>query len=411
MGNSGTILLVEDERNLREVLSATLAKEGHEVILTDDGRDALTLLRKKAVDVLVTDVVLGDSDGVELLRGVRKVDPLLPVVLMSGYGTIRTAVEAMKLGACDYLPKPFELDELRRAVAQALNMREQHKEVAIAPPSASREPRLNAIVGQGAWKQEITQIISRVAPSRATVLLSGESGTGKELLARAIHNSSQRHNKPFVAVACAALPRDLLESELFGHEKGAFTGAIAQRAGRFELADGGTIFLDEIGEVPLDLQVKLLRVLQEREFERIGGTRSIKVDVRVLAATNRSLLDSVREGNFREDLFYRLRVIEIHIPPLRERTEDIPALAEHFLSRFSRENIKSLHSITPEALKQLCGYSWPGNVRELENAMEHAVVMAAPPADALEADLLPDTIRTQILPNPRRKATRNKGIR
>jgi DNA-binding NtrC family response regulator len=389
MSQAATILLVEDERDLREVLSAALVKEGHEVLVSDDGEKALRILRSNKVDLLLSDVVLGDLNGVELLNGARRVNPFLPVVLMSGYGTIRTAVEAMKLGACDYLPKPFELDELKRTVAQALETRHEEREPVVQAARRRKSLRLTSIVGQGNWKEEIIHLVSRVAPSRATVLLCGESGTGKELVARAIHANSTRQGKAFVAVACAALPRDLLESELFGYEKGAFTGAVGQKPGRFELADGGTIFLDEIGDLPLDLQVKLLRVLQEREFERIGGTRSIKVDVRVLAATNQDLEVAVSRGKFREDLYYRLRVIEIHLPPLRERKEDIPLLAEHFLGKFTRENGKHLRDISSTAMRVLCSYNWPGNIRELENAVEHAVVMADPEEAVLEREYLP----------------------
>lgn len=392
MNQQARILLVEDERDLREVVSAALAKEGHEVLVSGDGQEALRILRNNRIDLLLSDVVLGDLNGVELLSGAKRLDPLLPVVLMSGYGTIRTAVEAMKRGAWDYLSKPFELEELKKVVEQALEARAQQQEGAAPAPRRQKPLRLNAIVGQGSWKEEIIQIVSRVAPSRATVLLSGESGTGKELVARAIHANSPRSGKPFVAVACAALPRDLLESELFGYEKGAFTGAVGQKPGRFELADGGTIFLDEIGDIPLDLQVKLLRVLQEREFERIGGTRSIKVDVRVLAATNRNLSVAVPQGKFREDLYYRLRVIEIHLPPLQERRGDITLLAGHFLTKFNRENSKHLKEISPASMRILCSHSWPGNIRELENAIEHAVVMADPEALVLEAELLPPSL-------------------
>ena len=393
MNHSARILLVEDERDLREILSAALSKEGHEVLVSGNGREALGIVKSNKIDLLLSDVVLGDFNGVELLNGVKRVDPLLPVVLMSGYGTIRTAVEAMKLGAFDYLAKPFELEELKRSVERALESRQQPPEEAAQTARRQKPLRLNAIIGQGKWKEEIIRVISRVAPSRATVLLCGESGTGKELVARAVHANSPRRNKPFIAVACAALPRELLESELFGHERGAFTGAIAQKPGRFELADGGTIFLDEIGDIPLDLQVKLLRVLQEREFERIGGTRSMKVDVRVLAATNDDLNGAVAQGLFREDLYYRLRVIEIHLPPLRQRCEDIPLLASHFLAKFNRENGRHLQEFTPGAMQLLCSYPWPGNIRELENALEHAVVMADLEATTLEAEFLPPALR------------------
>jgi DNA-binding NtrC family response regulator len=404
MSQPVTILLVEDERDLREIVAAALSKEGHEVLESRNGEEALNLLKKKKVDLLVSDVVLGNRDGLELLQDARRLQPLLPVVLMSGYGTIRTAVEAMKLGACDFLPKPFELDELRRTVQEAL---ENHRQESAAPPPLKAATlRLSTLVGGGAWKAEITRIIERVAPSRATVLLSGESGTGKELVARAIHANSARHKQPFIPVACGALPRDLLESELFGHEKGAFTGAAGMKPGRFELADGGTIFLDEIGDFPVDLQVKLLRALQEREFERIGGIRSIKVDVRVLAATHRNLEEAVREGKFREDLFYRLRVIEIHLPPLREKKEDIPLLAEHFLTKFSRENGKQLKTIDRKAVAGLLAYNWPGNARELENAIEHAVVLASPEAEVLSLDLLPASVVSGAKPAPARKKTK-----
>lgn len=409
MNHAATILLVEDETDLREVLAAALAREGHEVMVSGDAEEALGLIRKGKIDLLLSDVVLGDLNGVELLREARRTDPLLPVVLMSGYGTIRTAVEAMKLGACDYLPKPFELEELKRVVRQALEFRLQQQEPVVSPPRQAKPARLASLVGQGPWKEEIVRLVSRVAPSRATVLLCGESGTGKELVARAIHANSARKSKPFVAVACAALSRDLLESELFGHEKGAFTGAVAQKPGRFELADGGTIFLDEIGDIPLDLQVKLLRVLQEREFERVGGTRSIKVDVRVLAATNHNLGEAVRQARFREDLYYRLRVIEIHLPALRERKEDIPLLATHFLARFNRENGKHIREISPAAMRLLCSYSWPGNVRELENAIEHAVVMAAPGARVLEPEILPIRRKARRKRPPISSAARSPG--
>jgi len=412
MSHPVTILVVEDERDLREIVAAALSKEGHEVLESRSGEEALNLLKKQKVDLLVSDVVLGSRDGLELLQDARRLQPQLPVVLMSGYGTIRTAVEAMKLGACDFLPKPFELEELRHTVQEALENRLLETGTT-SPRRKTAALRVDGLVGQGAWKEEITQIISRVAPSRATVLLAGESGTGKELVARAIHANSARRKQPFIAVACGALPRDLLESELFGHEKGAFTGAVAMKPGRFELADGGTIFLDEIGDFPFDLQVKLLRVLQEREFERIGGIRSLKVDVRVLAATHRNLGKEVQVGKFREDLYYRLRVIEIQLPPLRDKKEDIPLLAEHFLAKFSRDNGKHLQTITPEASALLAAYYWPGNVRELENAVEHAVVLAPPDAEALTPELLPASIKAakKTTVKPKSRPAKSKAVR
>jgi len=395
MDQPACILIADDEPNLCQVVSTVLRKEGYQVLVGKDGEEALTLLQAHRVDLLLTDVIMRKVSGVELLRHVRESYPHIPVVMMTAYGTIKTAVDAIKLGAYNYLAKPFDMDEMKEVVRSALASRELPPPEAASPPRPSRSrPAFNfdLIVGQGRWRDEVAHVVQKVAPSRATVLVRGESGTGKELIARAIHANSQRRGNPFVAVACAALSSDLLESELFGHERGSFTGAIAQRQGRFELANGGTLFLDEIGDISPNLQLKLLRVLQEREFERVGGTKTIKVDVRMIAATNRDLERAVHAGQFRQDLYYRLQVVQIHLPPLRERAGDIPVLIQHFLGKYNAQNDRHLAEVDPQVMAALCRYPWPGNVRELENAIEHAVVMAEPDTKVMTADLLPAKI-------------------
>jgi len=387
------ILLADDEVESSRRLSAVLEKDGYRVRMTPDGEEARQVVETEAVDLLISELAIPSLDGFALLRAAHRVCPTLPVILVSGFGTIETAVKALKQGAYYYFQKPLDMDAVRATVAEALGDKRL-----VLPPSempqivkALPNPRGLGIVGRGPWLEQALDLVRRVAPTRATVLLTGESGTGKELFARSIHRTNGRQG-PFVAVSCAALSRDLLESELFGHEKGAFTGADRRKPGRFELANGGTLFLDEIGEVPLDLQVKLLRVLQERQFERVGGTETLSVDVRIVAATNRDLAAAVRERTFREDLYYRLKVIEIALPPLRDRSEDIEPLAAHFLQTYSRVNAKEVTRISPEALRLLERYHWPGNARELENYIERAVVLAEPGQVELDVTLLPDVV-------------------
>jgi len=392
MTASKTILVADDEPNIRRVLEAVLQKDGFTVITAENGKRAIDAASATAIDLLVTDLIMPDMTGVEVLRDVKKIQPNCAAIVVTAFGTIKTAVEAMRLGAYNYITKPFDVDEVRRLVRQALeHQKQQETHLQLRPQQSSY--KIDNIIGSSPRMQELFSVIDRAANSRATVLIRGESGCGKELVARALHFNSSRASKPFVAVSCAALTETLLESELFGHEKNAFTGAAAQKPGRFELANQGTLFLDEVGEIPAPLQVKLLRALQEREFERVGGTKSIKVDVRLLAATNKDLEKAVRDGEFREDLYYRLQVIQVVVPPLRERSDDIPALVAHCLHKFNRENGRSLSGVSDEALELLTRYNYPGNVRELENAIERGVVMADAEATVITPELLPSTIR------------------
>ncbi len=398
MGKSSQILIADEEVQARQALAAALRKDGHRVLMVSDGSEARRSIETAEIDLLVADLVLPSIDGFELLRAIQQQRPALPVVLMSGYGNVETAVKALKEGAYHYFEKPLDLDAVRAVVAEALGS--GHSGAKTVRPRVVNghrsvvepEPDDLGIVGAGPWMQEVLDILRRVAPTRATVLLAGPSGTGKELFARAIHRMSGRKG-PFVAVSCAALSRELLESELFGHEKGAFTGAERQKIGRFELAHGGTLLLDEIGDIPLDLQVKLLRVLQERQIERVGGTETISVDVRIVAATNRDLAAAVQDRSFREDLYYRLKVIELILPPLRERSQDVEPLARHFAKIYSHANGKRVLGISAEALTCLSCYPWPGNVRELENVIERAVVLAGPDEAEINARLLPTNVR------------------
>ena len=372
-----SILVVEDGHSQREILRDFLRDEGHDVSEAESGEKALKQLRENYFDLLLIDYKMPGMDGMELLKGVKRINPEVDVIMMTAYGTVETAVQAMKAGAVDYVTKPIELDELLILVDRISERRTLLKENEILRDELRRKGvTANDIIFRSPTMDEVINLAGRVATSRATVLILGESGTGKELVARLIHALSPRSQKPMTVVNCAALPETLLESELFGHEKGAFTGAAQRRIGRFEEADGGSLFLDEIGELPPPVQVKLLRFLQEREFQRLGGNRTLHSDVRIISATNRDLKTKVGEGAFREDLFYRLNVVAITIPPLRERKEDLSPLIDHFLRRFSSQNEKEIEGVLPEAKDLLLKYDYPGNVRELENIIERAVVIA-----------------------------------
>jgi two-component system, NtrC family, response regulator AtoC len=367
------VLVADDELNMRRVLEAILRREGYDVVTAANGLEALGGM-KDGVHTVITDLKMPGLDGMGLLKRLSSEYPDVPVVMITAHGSVESAVEAVKLGAFDYLEKPFEQEQIRQVVAKAISTYALARRDA-RPEEPSGHGRFR-LVGQSPAIQQIYGVVEKVANTPSTVLITGESGTGKELIARALHENSSRHAGPFIKINCAAIPKTLMESELFGYEKGAFTGAVGAKPGRFELAHGGTLFLDEIGEIPIEMQVKLLRVLQESEFERVGGIKTIKVDVRLVTATNRDLLAEVGAGAFREDLFYRLNVVPIHIAPLRERREDIPLLADHFIAKFNGRLKKEIASITPEAIERLIAYQWPGNIRELENLVERLVAIS-----------------------------------
>lgn len=371
------ILIVEDESKMRRLLEISLGEDGHSVTAVPDAETGLRFLQREPVDLVLTDLKLPGMGGLEFLQEARRIHAAVPVVVMTAYGSVETAVEAMKAGAGDYVLKPFSMAEMKLVVARELDVQRVRDENRSLREALGKRYHYQNIIARSAKMQEVLALVERVAPANATVLIGGESGVGKDLIARAIHQNSRRSAGPFIKINSTAIPDTLFESELFGYEKGAFTGASASKPGKFELADKGSLFLDEIGDVPAPIQVKLLRVLQEREFERLGGTKTIKVDVRLMAATNRDLRAALEQGTFREDLYYRLNVVPIDIPPLRERREDIPDLARHFLLRFTRDNGRQIESITPAALHKLMEYHWPGNVRQLENTIERAVAMAA----------------------------------
>jgi two-component system NtrC family response regulator len=386
-----TILLVDDDESLRRVTEYNLREEGYRVVTAADGTGALDRFTEGPVDLVVTDVRMPGLDGLELLARVKAMQPDIPVILLTAHATIDSAVEAMKLGAVDYLTKPFSRDQLRAAVRRALEVAALTSENRrLRQVVAERFSFANMIAGSRAMRA-VTETAARVAPSDTTVLLEGESGTGKELLAKAIHVHSSRARGPLVAVNCAAIPENLLESELFGHRRGAFTGAVSDKKGKFETAEGGTFFLDEVGELPLHLQVKILRVLQEREIDKVGEPKPIKVDIRVIAATNRDLEKMVADGTFREDLYYRLAVVPIRVPPLRERLDDIPLLVDHFLSAHSERLGRPRPPVDKAVYSALNAYPWPGNIRELENVIERALVLDRDGALAL--DDLPERLR------------------
>jgi two-component system response regulator AtoC len=387
------VLVVDDEANLRKVLAAMLRKEGYEVAIAENGEVALAEFEKNGADVVITDMVMPRGGGLEVLRAVHATRPDVPVIIITAHGTVDSAVEAIKLGAFDYITKPFEQAELRAVVAKAARTQEANQTHVPLEGKAR-----SSIIGESQQVQELFKVIDKVADSPSTVLITGESGTGKELVATALHDGSSRKEKPLIKINCAAIPKDLMESELFGYERGAFTGAVTSKPGRFELADGGTIFLDEIGEVPVEMQVKLLRVLQESAFERVGGIKTTRVDVRLIAATNRDLLAEVEAGRFRKDLYYRLNVVPIHLPPLRERRADVPALVRHFIEKYNKRLNKKIEGISDEALATLQGYPWPGNIRELENLMERVILFADGPR--LEARDVPDPVRGGATPTP-----------
>jgi two-component system response regulator HydG len=369
------ILVVDDEQSHRTMLKAVLTKEGYDISEADDGISAVKSVESESFDLILMDIRMTDMDGIEAMGQIKKMSPSIPVIMMTAYASIKTAVEALKSGAYDYLTKPLDIDELKILTKKALeHYRLQEENVLLKERLADRFD-FSKIIGKSRRMKELFENLSLVAPSDATVLIYGESGTGKELVANAIHQNSPRGQKPFIKVSCAALPETLLESELFGHERGAFTGALARKAGRFQLADGGTLFLDEVNVMSPTTQVKLLRVLQEREFEPLGSTKTIHVDIRLITATNKELEAEVKEGRFREDLFYRLNVVPIHLPPLRERKEDIPLLADHFFKLYQEKNKKSVKGFLPKTIDTLMRYDWPGNIRELENVMERAILM------------------------------------
>ena len=382
-----SILIVDDEKNYLLVLSTFLSEEGYETITAENGDEALEIVETTDLDLVLTDMKMSPMDGITLLKHIKNRTPDLPVVMMTAHGTVEKAVEAMQLGAFNFILKPFQNETLKQIVEKAVGTYQVVKENRHLVNTLENLYRFDNIVGKSKAMRTVFEMIEKVAHTKATVLITGESGTGKELTAKAIHFNSPRRNKPFVAVSCAALSETLLESELFGHEKGAFTGAIAMKKGRFELADGGTLFLDEIGEIPPTLQVKLLRVLEAMRFERVGGTRTISVDIRLVVATNKDLKAEVEARRFREDLFFRLNVVHIVLPPLRNRTEDIPLLATHFAQKYGRESGKEDIMIGPDAMRFLCEHKWPGNVREFEHAIERAALMSS--SDRITLDDLP----------------------
>ncbi len=373
MTDRGTVLIVEDEDNMRRMLGALLRRAGYRVLEARDGGEALDVLGDSTVHAVVTDLKMPRMNGLELLEAVQRRRSALPVILLTAYGTIGSAVEALKHGAFDYLTKPFDPDEVQQVVEKAVRTSELQQSEASLDPDDDPEKLL---LGESRALRDVRRMIARVAPTTATVLITGESGTGKELVAQSLHQQSERADRSLVKINCAAIPEGLLESELFGHEKGAFTGASRRKPGRFELADGGTLFLDEIGEMPLSAQPKVLRAIQDGRFYRVGGTRTIEVDVRLVAATNRELEKDVRDGRFREDLFYRLNVVPIHMPALRERSDDIEPLARFFVERFARRLSRDVDGIDPAVLTSLRGHAWPGNIRELENVIERAVLLS-----------------------------------
>ncbi len=373
-----SILIVDDEKNIREGLGTSLEMDGYKIFLAENGKEGLSVVNRQEIDLVITDLKMPALSGGDMLKKITSTNPNIPVIILTGHGSIETAVEAMRNGAFDFLTKPVNLDRLSLLVKRALSNRQlvlKHRELEEEVERLSNRQKFSAIIGKSAQMRKVLEIVEQVADTKASVLITGESGVGKELIADAIHNLSSRKEQRLIKVHCAALTESLLESELFGHEKGAFTGAITRRKGRFELADRGTIFLDEVGEINQSVQIKILRVLQDKKFERVGGEETLTVDTRIISATNRNLKNEIETGQFREDLYYRLNVVNIHVPPLRERKDDISLLAAAFLKEFSEENGKQIEGIEPKAYHALYNYSWPGNIRELRNCIESSVVM------------------------------------
>src|SRR5215217_3462195 len=389
------VLVIDDDANLRKVLAAMLRRDGFDVTVAENGEQGLAEFNKNGADIIVTDLVMPKVGGMEVLSTIRAANPDVPVIIITAHGTVDSAVDAIKAGAFDYITKPFDQTELSAVVAKAAKTNESARR-SVRPDLKARA----AIIGESPQMQDVYKVIDKVADTPSTVLITGESGTGKELIATALHGASSRRDKPFIKINCAAIPATLLESELFGYERGAFTGAVTSKPGRFELADEGTLFLDEIGEIPVEMQVKLLRALQEGEFERVGGIKTTRVDVRLVAATNRDLQTEIEAGRFRKDLYYRLAVVPLTLPPLRERRSDILMLARHFVDKYNRRLNKKIEGIADEALALLQNYSWPGNIRELENLIERALLFADGPL--ITAKDLPDPVRqgAGVQPSP-----------
>ncbi len=389
--NEIRILVVDDEKSILEFLEIMLGREGYQVEIAESGAKATSILKKTKIDVMITDISMPEMDGIQLLSKVKQNQPECAVIIMTAHGSTGSAVEAMKLGASDYLTKPFQIEEMKLAIETAIKAIALEKENRILKSELGLKFSLNNIIGTSAVMQEVFDLVKRVAPTKSNIMILGESGTGKELIAHSIHSNSGNPAAPFVVINCAAVPESLFESELFGHKKGSFTGAVQDKIGIFEQANNGTLFLDEVGDIPLNIQVKLLRAIQQKVFRPIGGTEDVTVDVRLICATNRNLEDLVSKGLFREDLFYRLNVIQIRLPALRERKEDIPTLAEHFLHRFSLVMGKQIKSISKEAMRYLSNYTFPGNVRELENIIERAVALEN------QSTILPESLPQKLL--------------
>ena len=396
MSRPERILVIDDEDVVREVFQRLLKSEGYHPELCTSGEDGLKLIREREFDAVILDVMMNGIGGLATLQELRKMDPDLPVLMLTAYASLENAIECMKQGAFDYITKPFKNDEVMLAIQKAIEQRTLLRENKNLKSQLKGIFGFENIIGHSEQMRKVFDLVSQVAPSRSTILITGESGTGKELIAKAIHFHSPRAGKPFVVVNSGSLPPDLLESNLFGHMKGSFTGAVAAKKGLFEVADGGSIFLDEIGNIHLDTQSKLLRVIQEKEFMRVGGVDTVHVDVRIIAATNSELFSLVKDGRFREDLYYRLNVISIQLPPLRERMDDIPLLSDYFIHKYCRENDKAPLHLTPQALNALMDHHWPGNVRELENVIERAVVLCR--GETITVDLLPENIWNKSKP-------------